>query len=178
MMQVDVEKCTGCGSCLETCPVEAISLVSAKAAINIEACLDCGACAQACPSGAIYLIRLPISAPVLVPMTTAQAVTPQEPSLPEKPSAVRTIIMPKDANRGRSASPAIAPWARTAFAFVSQEVLPRVVEAVIDSLERRLSNPAAPQSKTSLEAPIVQGARQRQVRLRRRGGRRQHNIDQ
>ena len=51
---VDEEKCTGCGSCEEACPVEAIK-VDKKAKVDEENCIDCGTCVDECPEGAITL---------------------------------------------------------------------------------------------------------------------------
>ena len=51
---VDNDKCDGCGSCIESCPVEAIKIENDKAVIN-EECVDCGACLSACPKEAISL---------------------------------------------------------------------------------------------------------------------------
>jgi Fe-S-cluster-containing hydrogenase component 2 len=51
---VDVEKCTGCETCVDECPVEAISMKNDKAVISDE-CVDCGACVDACPAEAIAL---------------------------------------------------------------------------------------------------------------------------
>lgn len=53
-MVVNTEECIGCGACVGTCPVEAISLTEeGKAHIDQEKCIHCGACAGACPVGAI-----------------------------------------------------------------------------------------------------------------------------
>ncbi len=53
--KVDEEKCTGCGSCVEVCPTEAISLEDGKAVINEDECVECGVCAEECPEGAISI---------------------------------------------------------------------------------------------------------------------------
>ena len=50
---VDQEKCTGCGTCVEACPVEAIQVENDKAVVDAEACVDCGACIEECPEKAI-----------------------------------------------------------------------------------------------------------------------------
>jgi ferredoxin len=51
---VDVAKCTGCETCVDECPVEAITMKNDKATISDE-CVDCGACVDACPAEAIAL---------------------------------------------------------------------------------------------------------------------------
>jgi ferredoxin len=50
---VDLEKCTGCGTCEEGCPVEAIKVENDKAVVDKEACVDCGTCIEECPEKAI-----------------------------------------------------------------------------------------------------------------------------
>jgi len=52
-MKVDRETCIGCGACVGTCPVNAISIVDDKASIDPEICISCGACADMCPVNAI-----------------------------------------------------------------------------------------------------------------------------
>jgi len=59
MFYVDVAKCTGCGSCIETCPQGAISLQGNKANINNGLCTECGSCWNACPNNAICEIMSP-----------------------------------------------------------------------------------------------------------------------
>jgi aryl-alcohol dehydrogenase-like predicted oxidoreductase/ferredoxin len=41
--------CDGCGSCLKTCPNEALSIVAGKARVDETRCILCGYCAPACP---------------------------------------------------------------------------------------------------------------------------------
>ena len=53
--KVDNEKCTGCETCLEECPSEAISMVEEKACIDADSCVDCGVCVDACPAEAISM---------------------------------------------------------------------------------------------------------------------------
>ncbi len=53
-LQLDQEKCTGCGTCLEVCPRQVLSLNGKKARIaNRDACMECGACALNCPFEAL-----------------------------------------------------------------------------------------------------------------------------
>jgi ferredoxin len=53
--KVDTETCTGCESCLESCPSEAIKMEDDKAVIDIDACVDCAACVDECPVEAISM---------------------------------------------------------------------------------------------------------------------------
>ena len=53
--KVDKEKCTGCETCLEECPSEAISMAEEKASVDADSCVDCGVCVDACPAEAISM---------------------------------------------------------------------------------------------------------------------------
>jgi len=53
--KVDNEKCTGCESCVQECPSEAIDMVEDKARVDADNCVDCGACVDACPAEAIAM---------------------------------------------------------------------------------------------------------------------------
>lgn len=46
------ENCVACGTCIDECPVGAISEGDIYV-INPDECVDCGTCADACPNGAI-----------------------------------------------------------------------------------------------------------------------------
>jgi NAD-dependent dihydropyrimidine dehydrogenase PreA subunit len=53
-LQLNRNKCTGCGMCLDVCPHEVFALEADKAVIaDRDACMECGACQQNCPAGAI-----------------------------------------------------------------------------------------------------------------------------
>lgn len=53
MPHVISEDCTMCGSCVDVCPVDAISEGDPKYVIDPEVCTDCAACAEQCPFDAI-----------------------------------------------------------------------------------------------------------------------------
>ena len=54
MPWVKRELCTGCGTCVEECPVDAISLgKNDLAIINDEECIRCGKCHDVCPEEAV-----------------------------------------------------------------------------------------------------------------------------
>jgi len=52
--KVDVEKCTGCESCVPECPSESIKMVDGKAVVE-DTCVDCGVCVDTCPAEAISM---------------------------------------------------------------------------------------------------------------------------
>jgi len=52
---VDKEKCTGCESCLDSCPLDAISMDGEVAVIDEDTCGDCGSCVDVCPVEAISM---------------------------------------------------------------------------------------------------------------------------
>lgn len=66
--EIEEEKCNGCGKCVNACPVEAMTLISAndphkpkkkKASLNEELCLGCGVCVRTCAREGIHLKSRP-----------------------------------------------------------------------------------------------------------------------
>lgn len=51
-VELDVEKCTGCTTCIRHCPTEAIRIKNGHADINSDRCIDCGECIRVCPHNA------------------------------------------------------------------------------------------------------------------------------
>ena len=57
MIQIDEEKCNGCGNCLTGCPEGALALVGGKARLVKESyCDGLGACLGHCPTGALVVV--------------------------------------------------------------------------------------------------------------------------
>jgi 4Fe-4S ferredoxin len=71
-VHVNIERCTGCGNCVASCPVNALELYtvdpvtnekiysvkdgkSVSLDINMELCAGCGVCIGACPYDVISL---------------------------------------------------------------------------------------------------------------------------
>jgi len=61
---VDAEACNGCGKCVDVCPAEAMTLVSAndprkprkrRAELDPAICLGCGVCTGTCPTHGLWL---------------------------------------------------------------------------------------------------------------------------
>ncbi|HEY6011121.1 MAG TPA: 4Fe-4S binding protein [Nitrospirota bacterium] len=53
---INENTCSGCGTCLDVCPTEAIKMQGNHAVITVE-CIDCGACPRVCPEGAIRMAQ-------------------------------------------------------------------------------------------------------------------------
>jgi len=63
-IQIDLARCTGCGKCVDFCPVEVFDLVSVNGsrarvtqATRVENCWACDTCVGQCPTGAIQVIE-------------------------------------------------------------------------------------------------------------------------
>ena len=66
--EIEGESCNGCGKCVNVCPVEAMSLISANdphrpkmklARLEQDLCLGCGLCVRSCPEDSIHLEARP-----------------------------------------------------------------------------------------------------------------------
>ena len=75
--QVNQATCNGCVKCMNACPVEAMTLVSAndprhpqrrKAKVDQDVCLGCGVCVRACPTNSLSLQLRPER--VITPVTS------------------------------------------------------------------------------------------------------------
>lgn len=53
--KANLQKCTGCGSCVDHCPVSALSLIENIPRVNEETCITCFCCQEICPAKAITL---------------------------------------------------------------------------------------------------------------------------
>ena len=56
-VKVDVEKCNGCKSCEEVCPVESIKVPANVAVVTPDDCIDCNACIDACLGQALERVE-------------------------------------------------------------------------------------------------------------------------
>ena len=53
---MELERCSGCGDCVATCPTGALELRADRAVLaRPEECAYCGDCETLCPQGAITL---------------------------------------------------------------------------------------------------------------------------
>ena len=52
---VNADACTGCETCVDVCPSEAISMKDGIAAVDADMCVDCEACVDECTAEAIHM---------------------------------------------------------------------------------------------------------------------------
>jgi ferredoxin len=55
-VKVDLEKCEGCGDCVEACATGSITMENEKAKVDAGTCCDCAACLDACTKKALAQI--------------------------------------------------------------------------------------------------------------------------
>jgi len=49
------EVCSGCGDCIDRCPMDALTMDNDVAALDSNRCIGCGLCVSTCPTGALRL---------------------------------------------------------------------------------------------------------------------------
>ena len=152
LLHMNLDACTGCGTCIEMCSAGAICLVAGKAIINTELCTTCQVCIGVCPTGAIMAAKPPAQAPPAeVPRSPAGALPSQE----QKP-----------------APGGIPLWTGIALVLVEHRIVPRLADAFIVALEQWLSRPKPAPTTTSWQNTL-QGkvGRRPTYRHRRRSNR-------
>ncbi len=55
--KVDRENCSGCGTCVTRCNMEAVEVVDKKARVDLDRCIGCGLCVSTCQTGSMSLVR-------------------------------------------------------------------------------------------------------------------------
>jgi len=159
MVYVDIEKCTGCGTCAEACPEAAISITGGTAKVDQERCTDCEACVEVCPNGAMLAVREPVEEQAMVP------------SVRPTPEVIRVKPQPAPVPLRTRAVPLVG----TALTFLGRNVVPRLVDYLLNALDRKLAreqtNPATGAPGSVSLSSVVGGRRLRRRRRRGRSGR-------
>jgi ferredoxin len=163
VIQINQELCAGCGVCIDACSAGAIQLVDQWAVIDDVLCTACEACIEACPNGAMTTCSIaePNISIITLPLAEARPVPVRE-----------KVTLPETAVPARG----LVPLAGAALAFLGREAAPRLVDVLVNALERKLTR-----STTTIVSPFSTSTRiqktggrgeQRQTRYR---GRRTNN---
>jgi len=55
----DEDLCTGCGQCVDICPVQAVKMEDDHPVVEMDWCIGCGVCATVCPTEAVQIVIRP-----------------------------------------------------------------------------------------------------------------------
>jgi ferredoxin len=64
---LDDALCSGCGTCVDRCQMEAITVPDGVAVLDADRCIGCGLCVSTCTTGALSLVRKPESEQRFIP---------------------------------------------------------------------------------------------------------------
>lgn len=64
LRETDPDRCTGCGECVEVCPVKAVAIEDGLAVVDKDWCIGCGVCATRCDMEAISVEPRPDRPPI------------------------------------------------------------------------------------------------------------------
>ena len=159
MIQINTERCNGCGECVEVCPTGALYLVGGKATVEQTLCRDCEACIAACPTEAISLV------------TPKEAVV--EPVRVPAPRPEPQVIRVKTKSAPAPFRASVLPVVGGALAWVGREIVPRLAEVLLYDLDRRVARrqtPTGPRSTPDNGSSVRGRGSGRRWRRRRRGG--------
>ena len=71
-VKLDSNKCSGCGTCLDRCQMDALRLDNGKALLNPDRCIGCGLCVSTCSTGSLTLQRKPRKEQSYVPVNLTE----------------------------------------------------------------------------------------------------------
>jgi Fe-S-cluster-containing hydrogenase component 2 len=159
---IHVEKCTGCGECLDVCPEGALYLVEDKAAVDEALCSECEACLSTCPEEAILpVVEIPEDKPAH-PTTDVS----RQPARVPQPEPVHLQPVPEPSRISLWTS--VAPAVGSALTVVGRQLMTRLVPTVLDIFDQRTSQPARDsRSEQQKDRPAGRGQGRRQRRRRR-----------
>jgi ferredoxin len=157
LIAIHLERCDGCGACVEVCPESALYLVDGKAAVDVQLCSECETCVAICPVEAITLTSQVVEAggePVCAPV----------------PRPEREVIRVKTDSAPVPSRGRVLPVAGAVLSWAGREIVPRLVYYLLDGLDRRATQQSTTRVARSGSPSSGPGGSGRQRRHRHRGG--------
>lgn len=149
MFEIDLDKCNGCGVCLDVCPTGAISMANDKAIIDQDRCQGCETCIGICLQRAIGWSPYPI-----IPVYHTDPVVVKVKNLPVQ------ALPPK----GR------ATWIKPVLGYVGTEIIPRLLDSLTTTLSQHLDAGTGARRRTNMITKNQVASRKCQTRKRQRIG--------
>lgn len=153
-MQVNPERCNGCGDCVSVCPSNAIRLEGGRAVIDETLCAGCQVCADICTRSAIVAVeaRPPVGQAAALPVQRVEVLPAQPTRTNEKPTVLTALVL------------------------AASEILPRLTEILLNAWDRKLAQRRTIDVQTSASPALVPAPRRssaggRAYRRRARYGR-------
>jgi NAD-dependent dihydropyrimidine dehydrogenase PreA subunit len=158
LIHIKLERCNGCGACVEVCPEGALYLVDSKAMVDTSLCRECESCVAACPLEAIAITSQTAS-------PDAEGMRMPVPQPESKVIRVNTEPAPVPLQAR------VLPVIGTALSWAGREIVPRLAYYLLDGLDRWVAGQTTAGVTRSGGSSTARGGSGGQRRHRHRGGR-------
>ncbi len=153
MLTIDRTLCTACGTCVDACLTGAISVEKSEGVATIDPalCDECMLCVDVCSNEAIQRSEAPEPLPALDGEIVEGEIISRQVML--APEAGPPTMFRQPAR--------LATLAGTALSLVGNWLLPRAADALVDAVERRLTQGGVSATSTTSLRSESQGSRRR-----------------
>ena len=157
MIVVNYEDCSGCGACVDACPVGAVLLQNDTISIDHDLCESCQTCVDSCSQGAL--------------MYVAVEPQPEKAILIPEPAPVEVISIQQRSDSESLRSLAL-PALSSVLLWTGREIIPRLADLALSYLDRRLQPSESDFNYQKIQMRGQRSSRPRNGRRRRQRQRR------